>query len=217
MSGYADYKNPDLYDGEKYVRVVVDQIQATPANFAEYGHFVYDYEAEPVIIVPWPVTGDRPLVPGTGIGGGITEGIFDYWYDAEYLHAINNAVGGDYIIGKTEISPADGEQYILTREANYHPDGGQVFYPADSRGQIGFMLLLALPGDDICPQKFKVFRFDGSCGVQINPGVWHQPLYFIKNKISGERARFITKQGKVHGCVAVDFLTEFKSWVAIKL
>ncbi len=52
--------------------------------------------------------------------------------------------------------------YVLTREANYHPDGGQVFYPEK---RAAFVLLLALPGDDVKLQDFRAFYCDGSCGV----------------------------------------------------
>ena len=52
----------------------------------------------------------------------------------------------------------------MTREANYHPDGGQVFFPVTKEP---FVLLLALPGDDIKLEDFVAFYCDGSCGVQI--------------------------------------------------
>jgi hypothetical protein len=40
----------------------------------------------------------------------------------------------------------DNRTHVLVREANYHPDGGQVFFPRDKDP---FIALLALPGDDI--------------------------------------------------------------------
>ena len=55
-------------------------------------------------------------------------------------------------------------KFVLTREANYHPDGGQVFFPVTKEP---FVLLLALPGDDIKLEDFVAFYCDGSCGVQI--------------------------------------------------
>ncbi len=56
--------------------------------------------------------------------------------------------------------------FVLTREANYHPDGGQVFYPKKGAA---FVLLLALPGDDIKLEDFVAFYCDGSCGVCTQP------------------------------------------------
>ena len=55
-------------------------------------------------------------------------------------------------------------KFVLVREANYHPDGGQVFYPVNENP---FVLLLALPGDDIKLEDFVAFYCDGTCGVQI--------------------------------------------------
>ena len=55
-------------------------------------------------------------------------------------------------------------KFVLVREANYHPDGGQVFYPITKQP---FVLLLALPGDDIKLDDFMAFYCDGTCGLQI--------------------------------------------------
>ena len=72
-------------------------------------------------------------------------------------------------------------------EENYHPDGGQVFYPITENTE--FVLLLALEGDDVKPENFVGFYFDGSAGCQIKSNIWHQPVYtFESNKL------FMTKQ-----------------------
>ena len=75
-----------------------------------------------------------------------------------------------------------------------------------------FVALLAKPGDDVKPEDFVAFHFDGRHGVHIDPGVWHQPVFPV-----GERATFDDRQGKVHACVAVDFVSEFKTYVAVPL
>ena len=209
MSGYASYDNellnkyPDTYK--------VPLIKATPQNFVYYGRFVYDYDKEKVIITPWPTSGERSLIKGTGCGGGVAEGKFVYWWKDNKLRAINEAVGGDYVTG---ILPIDvnsrNRTHVLTREANYHPDGGQVFYPIKSGTP--FVLLLALPGDNVVPEDFMAFYFDGTCGAQIYPNIWHQPVYPIDDK-----ATFMTKQGKVHACVGVETLKEFNKWLEIPL
>lgn len=202
MSGYADYYAQELYDFNRYPVVNVPIIRATPENFRDYGRITHDYSDEEVVIKPWPVSGSRPLMPGTGTGGGITEGVFSYWYDGGYLHAKNRAVSGDYITGRVF------ESGILTREANYHPDGGQVFWAPNG---CPFVLLLARPGDNITPGDFVGFYFDGQQAVQIWPDIWHQPVF----PIGCARADFMTKQGRVHGCVGVDFITEFGVWLGI--
>ena len=43
----------------------------------------------------------------------------------------------------------------------------QVFYPTNGGA---FVLLLAEPGDDIKPEDFVAFYFDGTCGAQIKAG-----------------------------------------------
>ena len=46
----------------------------------------------------------------------------------------------------------------LVWRANYHPDGGQLFYPLSGES---FVVPLALPGDDITPDKFTGFWCNG--------------------------------------------------------
>ena len=95
------------------------------------------------------------------------------------------------------------------REANYHPDGGQVFFPSNGDP---FVALLALPTDDIKLDHFKAFYFDGSFGVQIHADIWHQPIYPINDE-----ATFLGKQGAVHACVAVDTVEEFGEYLLVPL
>ena len=59
---------------------------------------------------------------------------------------------------------------VLIWRANYHPDGGQLFQPL---GESGFIVPLALPGDDVTPEKFVSFWCDGSRGLYLHPNVWH--------------------------------------------
>lgn len=206
-SGYADYTDPTLSTVAQHV---VPVVAATPENFAPFGHFVRDYALEAVIIKPFPVNGWRPLMGNTGIGGGFSEGQFRYWYEKNTLRAVNEAVGGDYITGvHYENTDSPVPPYLLTREANYHPDGGQVFMPLSP---FPFLLLLAPPGDDVRPEDFVAFRFEGDCGVQIKPDIWHQPVYPLVRQ-----ATFMTKQGRVHACVGLDTIQEFGCWLRIAL
>ena len=199
MSGYAEYTT-NLLDIPRHQ---VPIIEANEENFSKYGNFVHNYPKEKVIIVPWKTSGWRKLEDNTGVGGGIVEGKFVYKYDSQYLHAINHAVGGNYITGIL-----DGNT-ILTCEANYHPDGGQVFY---SCNETPFILLLALPGDDVKPENFVGFYFDGTCGCQIKPNIWHQPVYPLVKE-----ATFMTKQGAVHGCVCYESVKEHNVMLEIGL
>lgn len=56
------------------------------------------------------------------------------------------------------------------------------------------------------------FYFDGSFWVQIEPNVWHQPMFPV-----GESALFRNKQGAVHACIGVDFVEEFGVYLEIPL
>jgi hypothetical protein len=86
---------------------------------------------------------------------------------------------------------------VLLWHANYHPDGGQLFFPLDATP---FVVPLALPGDDLKPEQFVSFYFDGSCGLYINPDIWHEGVFPL-----AERGRFFDKQGKAHARISTDF------------
>ena len=90
---------------------------------------------------------------------------------------------------------------MMLWHANYHPDGGQLFFPLERRP---FYVPLARPGDDVTPQKFVCFRFGGDQGLYIHPGVWHEGVFG-----SSGTQRFFDKQGAVHARVSVDFPREF--------
>ncbi len=206
---------PSVARGEARVHEVRRAV-ATPARLAGYGRLVRDFDAAEVTIVPWPVAGPRLLVPGTGAEGGIVEGAFEMARTGERLWAMNHAVGRRYLTGwfadpadaRDDRAPTDTSR-VFTFEANYHPDGGQVFFP---RARRPFVALLARPGDDVTPDDFVAFAFDGSCGVHIDPGVWHQPLFPV-----GERLTFDDKQGRVHACVSVSFVAEFGVYLSVPL
>jgi ureidoglycolate lyase/seryl-tRNA synthetase len=181
-----------------------------------YGHIVPDFAAGQVTIVTWPQPGWRPVVPGTGNEGGVVEDRFEMVRRGEVQHAVNHAVGRSYVTGwfadpataSETRAPADTTR-IFTHEANYHPDGGQIFSPCDGAA---FVALLAKPGDDITPDDFVAFYCDGSFGLHIDPGVWHQPVFPI-----AERASFNDKQGRVHCCIAVNFVSEFGCYLEVPL
>jgi len=87
-----------------------------------------------------------------------------------------------------------------------------------SRDLQSFVLLLAKPGDDVGPHSFTAFYVDpvatGIMGVHIHAGVWHQPA-FPANK-TGDLL-LDNRQGKVHGCVACDFVKEFGGYLRVPL
>ena len=201
----TDYLNPDLPDGLRHVRMPV--VDATNAALEGYGFLIDDPSACTVEIVRWPARGSRPVDLNSGDEGGTTEGVFVSEWRGDVLYGRNEAVGGHYILAYAgEPSRADEThrrepEIMLQWHANYHPDGGQLFFPLDSKP---FLVPLALPGDDVRPGNFIAFRFDGTRGLYIHPDIWHEGVFTCAGT-----QRFLDRQGAVHARVSVDFAREF--------
>ena len=201
-------------------KIEIPLIEATNQNLKGYGYLVNDFDQCEIEIVTWPKQGWRNIEEGTGNEGGTTEGPFETWWEEGILYGRNSAVehkgeydkDGRYLLGYS--SDPDDFSYHLTNKdpsqiyiwhVNYHPDGGQLFFPEDNKP---FISPLALPGDDIKPDNFKAFYFDGSQGLYIHPNIWHEGVFPTKG-----RATFKGKQGKVHARVSIDLLKEFRSYL----
>ena len=204
MSG-IDYLKPDLPPGLK--RLPMPVVAATPQALQGYGFLVDDASQCQIEIVRWPAQGARPVDPDSGDQGGTTEGIFLSEWRGDILYGSNAAVGGEYVLGYAELpelARTDHDaapQRVMLWHANYHPDGGQLFFPLDRRP---FYVPLALPGDDVTPERFICFRFDGRQGLYIHPNIWHEGVF----SLSGSQ-RFFDRQGAVHARVSVEFAKEF--------
>ena len=198
-------------------------IEATNKSLEGYGYLVDNFDKCEIEIVTWPKQGWRNIEEGTGNEGGTTEGPFETWWEKNILYGKNNAVEhnseydkeGKYLLGYSSV-PEDSKNKLITKypkqiyiwHVNYHPDGGQLFFPQDNKP---FISPLALPGDDIQLSHFKAFYFKGSQGLYIHPNIWHEGVFPTKG-----RATFKGKQGKVHARVSVDLLKEFKSYIYFK-
>lgn len=200
----------------------IELIKASNDILKGYGVLVKEnYKDYPIEIVTWPKPDWRTVDKGTGNEGGTTEGIFQFEWKNNTLFGVNNAVNdktdysknGIYTLGwncnpneinEKEITPNNSR--FFTWHANYHPDGGQLFFPLD---RTPFVAPLALPGDNITLADFKAFYFDGSAGLYIHPGVWHEAVFPLVKK-----SRFFDKQGKVHARISCDFAQEFNSYLA---
>lgn len=200
-----DYLNPNLAPGLK--RVTMPVVTATPDALQGYGLLVDDPDHCPIEIVRWPAQGTRPIDLDSGDQGGTTQGTFVSEWRGDILFGSNAAVDGRYILGYAQppedarMGHDDPPQRVMLWHANYHPDGGQLFFPLDRRP---FYVPLALPGDDVTPQRFVCFRFDGQRGLYIHPNIWHEGVFGL----SGTQ-RFFDRQGKVHARVSVEFAREF--------
>jgi hypothetical protein len=191
-------------------------VVATDASLARLGELVQSPAEHPIEIVRWPASGWRPVDVGSGDQGGVTEGLFEFQWRGETLYARNNAVGDSYLFGWStwpEAAANDGapearDQALIWR-ANYHPDGGQLVYPTNGES---FVVPLAPPGDDVTPEAFTAFWFDGSAGLYVRPNVWHGA--FVPH---ADEAVFLDRQSRVHARVSVDFPREFGCYLAVPL
>lgn len=205
MSSPIDYLNPNLPAGLAVVTMPV--VDATDEALDGYGCLVDDPEAQRIEIVRWPARGTRPVDVGTGDEGGTREGVFVSAWRGDILYGSNEAVGGHYVLaygGAPEDARTDHDdppRRMRLWHANYHPDGGQLFFPLDNAP---FYVPLALPGDEVTPERFVCFRFDGTRGLYIHPDIWHEGVFTLRGT-----QRFFDRQGAVHARVSVDFAREF--------
>jgi ureidoglycolate lyase len=211
----AEYLDPSVPGELPWHEVPL--VAATSHTLEGLGSLVHDRDGFAVEVVPWPLSGWRTLDPGTGIQGGTTTGIFEVWWEAEVLFARNEAVGGRYLLGwathpataRRGPSPVLSPGHVLLWHANYHPDGGQLFFPLDDGP---FVVPLAPPGDDVTPDDFVAFFVGGGCGLYIEPGVWHDAALPLT-----PRARYHDEQGRIHGRVSCSIAREFGVFLSVPL
>ena len=199
------YLDPQLPAGLRWQDLPV--VEASDETLRGYGRLVARPEDAPVEIVRWPARGWRPVDADSGDEGGVTEGVFVSEWKGDVLYGHNGAVGGHYVLAYG-VAPEQAREdhtrdpaQLLLWHANYHPDGGQRFFPRQRRP---FYVPLALPGDDVRPEQFVCFRFDGSQGLYIHPEIWHEGVFTPQG-----RQEFDDAQGRVHARVSVDFAREF--------
>jgi hypothetical protein len=200
-----DYLDPKLPAG--LARIEMPILEATNPGLKGYGFLIDDPNDCPIEIVRWPAQGARPVDEDTGDQGGTTEGVFVSEWRGDILYGRNEAVDGHYILAYAcdpefaNTNHASPPERMLLWHANYHPDGGQLFFPLD---RVPFYVPLALAGDDVTPGRFVCFRFDGRQGLYIHPNIWHEGVFTLHGT-----QRFFDRQGAVHARVSVDFAREF--------
>jgi ureidoglycolate lyase len=191
-------------------------VAASNASLEGYGCLVEAPADFPIEIVRWPAQGWRPIDKNSGDQGGVTEGVFEFAWQGETLYARNNAVGDSYLFGwsnwpeeAADSGRCPPRERALIWRANYHPDGGQLFYPMHGES---FVVPLALPGDDVTPERFVGFWCDGTSGLYLHPNVWHGAVVPLD-----DTARLLDRQGRVHARVSVDFPKEFGCYLSVPL
>jgi len=132
------------------------------------------------------------------------------------IYAVNEAVDGDYVLGfatdpqaASTDTPTVPRDRVLLWHMNYHPDGGQMFFPVEKKP---FIVPAAHPGDDLKPDQIVTFWSDGSKGIYIHPGIWHEGVF-----PASDTQNFRDRQGRVHARVSCDLGAEFGVYVAAPL
>lgn len=194
----------------------VPLIRATDDSVKKYGCLVDDPDNFNIEIVRWPAQGWRKVDEGTGDEGGFVEGIFQCDWQGDVLYGANEAVNGNYVLGwSTDPQKASNTEQTAPRDQvllwhmNYHPDGGQLFFPLDNKP---FIVPVALPGDDLKPEHVVAFWCDGTKGLYIHPNIWHEGIFPVK-----DNQRFLDRQGKVHARVSCDVGQELGVYLACPL
>jgi len=194
----------------------VPLVRATDASVKGYGQMVDDPDGFEIAITRWPQQGWRPVDEDTGDEGGFVEGTFKCDWQGDVLFGQNEAVKGHYVLGwstdpqqaSLEAQSAPRDQVLLWH-MNYHPDGGQLFFPLRNAP---FIVPVALPGDNLTPDKVVAFWCDGSRGLYIHAGIWHEGVFPV-----GDRHRFLDRQGAVHARVSADIGQEFGVYLSCPL
>ena len=196
--------------------VDVPLIEATAESVKGYGYLVDDPDTCEIEIVTWPAQGWRPVDQETGNQGGTVEGIFRGEWRGDVLMGSNDAVGGHYVLGwSTDPQYASKETQTVSRDQvllwhfNYHPDGGQLFFPLEKKP---FVVPVALAGDDLSPDKVMAFWCDGSQGFYIHPGIWHEGIFPVEDEQT-----FLDRQGRVHARISCDIGEEFGVYLSVPL
>ncbi len=194
----------------------VPLIRATDESVKEYGCLVDDPDNFNIEIVRWPAAGWRPIDEGTGDEGGFVEGVFHGNWQGDVLYGTNEAVNGNYVLGwSTNPQKASSTKQTAPRDQvllwhmNYHPDGGQLFFPLDNKP---FIVPVALSGDDLKPEHVVAFWCDGAKGLYIHPNIWHEGIFPVE-----DNQRFLDRQGRVHARVSCDIGQEFGIYLACPL
>ena len=149
------------------------------------------------------------------IEAGTTEGDFEVHWEADYFFGHNLAIASAnnfYLDGlgappeiASRAAPAAGDgSAIYLWMSDYHPDGGQLFWP---REPVPFVVCLGSKehGDDILPEHMRAFAVPEGRGVYIHPGTWHNGVYVSP---AHAPATFLTRQGRVHARVSCSWAAE---------
>lgn len=236
-----NWVSPDLHRPSKVYDVPVTVVESN-ADLEGYGYLVHDpadftVENKTFEIKKWPVSGWRQLDPETGDEAGTTEGDFQVYWQGDRYYGKNLAVAtasNHYLEGvgcrdpraavdsNTEVRASASEEEsnfggcIYLWLSDYHPDGGQLFFPKAGTEPCPFFMCLgkAAHGDDIQPEHMRGFKIPAGKGVYIHPSTWHNGIYVAREH---SPATMFTRQGRVHARVSANWVTEFDAVCRMRL
>jgi len=228
-----NFRNPLSHFPSKQLEVidVPVTIVSSDKDLEGYGKLVDDpinftVENDNFEIVKWPLKGWRNLDPNTGDEGGTVEGNFEVNWKGDFYYGKNLAIVTDnntYLdgLGTKDWKRANekarieqGSENIYLWMSDYHPDGGQLFFPKDAKIPFFVCLGQSKYGDDIKPEHMRGFYIPAGKGVYIHPGTWHNGIYVERNHTP---ATFFTRQGRVHARVSCSWVQEFGSILRLPL
>jgi hypothetical protein len=156
--------------------------------------------------------GWRPIDDNSGDQGGVDRRLFEFWWKGGTLYARNNAVSDSYPLLEQLAGKRVGRRLRQPRRraliwrARCITQMAASFFRCTARAVVP----LALPGDDVTPERFVTFWCDGARGLYIRPKIWHGAVVPLD-----DHAEFLDRQGRVHARVSVDFVKEFSCYLAV--
>jgi hypothetical protein len=232
MSGISkeNYLNPVIPPDVKVKNIPI--VKATNESLKDIGYLITSPDDVTVEngkfdIVSWPTKGWRALDPNTGNEAGTTEGSMEIYWEEDRLYGKNHAIATDsnhYLLGygnlpsqsaslsNSNISESSDISAVFIWSSDYHPDGGQLFFPTNGKPFIS--TLAPAVGDDITPDHLTAFYVSEGYGLYIYPGVWHNSVYIHP---SHSPVSFFGRQGRIHGRISVDWVKEFNTLLRVPL
>ena len=195
---------------------VTPLVEATEKALEGYGALVADPRSFPIEIVRWPAQGWRPIDENSGNQGGVTEGIFEFWWKGEILFARNNAVGDSYLFGWSNW-PEEARAEAPAARASTLTSGGPTTIRTAASSSIPCM---ASPSSCLSPCRAMMSpRIDSprSGATELAVSTSTRTSGMARSCRSADHAEFLDRQGRVHARVSVDFAKEFGCYLAAPL
>ena len=191
-------------------------VAATDATLEGYGALVIDPRTFPIEIVRWPAQGWRPIDPNSGDQGGVTEGVFEFWWKGDTLFARNNAVGDNYLFGWSTW-PEEARDDGVQGRADRRLSGGPTITPMAASFSIQptaralscrWRCRATTSHPTASPRSCATDRADSTSTRAFGTGRCARMT---------TTRELLDRQSRVHARVSVDFPKEFGCYLAVPL